>query len=402
MKICAFYCGIILLLCVFINCTSDIEIKNQSFEDLLVIDATITNELKRQEIQITRTYPFGESPSPETEATVKVISNGVDIIFEETEPGVYLSISAFKAETNVAYQLNIVSKNNRSYSSSNQRLTTETQIDNISVVRTVNDDNVDGVAFLANSFDPSNSAKFYKYEFIETFKVIAPLWVNKDAIVTSNVFPDCTVGLVDRPENLRVCYRTEVSNQFNLTTTANLIEDRVDGHLAHFLSNQDYKISHRYSLLIKQLVLSSEGYEYLENLNRFTAEGSAFSQVQTGFLVGNILNDNNNNEKVIGFFEVASVDSQRVFFNYTDFYPNSPLPPYVIDCYETAPPIKIDFDREICGGLINIIENGELIYLEDYDGDPAFMNPGPYDLVPRGCGDCTALGTNIIPDFWTE
>ncbi|WP_151674133.1 DUF4249 domain-containing protein [Patiriisocius marinus] len=396
------FCALFFSFMSLLSCTSDIEFENQTFEDVLVIDATITNEFQRQEVRLTRTYAFGEEPSFETDAMVKVLSNDGDILFEETEPGIYLSISAFKAEPNVDYQLLVITKNNRSYSSTNQSLTTETQIDNIRVDRIVNDDNVDGVAFLVDSFDPTNTAKFYKYEFIETFKVIAPMWVDEDAIVVSDVYPNCDVGLVPRSEDLKVCYRTEVSNQFNLATTATLTEDRVEGHMAHFLSNKNYKMSHRYSMLLKQFVLSSEGYEYLENLNRFTAEGSAFSQVQTGFLVGNIKSDTNVSEKVIGYFEVASVDSQRVFFNYTDFYPPTPLPPYIEDCFISAPPIKVDSQREICSGLINIINNGELIFFKEYNGDPVFVDPGPYYLVPRACGDCTALGTNIIPDFWIE
>ena len=30
------------------------------------------------------------------------------------------------------------------------------------------------------------------------------------------------------------------------------------------------------------------------------------------------------------------------------------------------------------------------------------QNEGPYNLVLRACGDCTVLGSNIIPDFWEE
>jgi hypothetical protein len=397
-----FYSMLVLLMFSFISCTSDIEFENQTFEDVLVIDATITNELRQQEVVLNRTFPFGEMPSAEIGATVKVIANGSEIIFKEAEAGIYLSNSVFEALPNVNYQLNILTKNNVSYSSTIQKLTTETQIDNIAIERIVNDDNVDGVAFKVNSFDASNTAKFYKYEFVETFKVIAPEWVNQDAIVVSDVWPDCIVGLVTRSEDLKVCYRTEVSNQFNLTSTATLLEDRVEGHIGHFLSNQDYKISHRYSLLLKQYVLSGDGYDYLETLERFTAEGSAFSQVQTGALSGNIVNDRNPKEKVIGFFEVASVDSKRVFFNYTDFYPPTPLPPYIEDCFLAAPSIKSDPDREICSGLINVLKNGELIYLRDYEGHPFFTDPGPYLLTARACGDCTALGTNVIPDFWVD
>ncbi len=390
-------------MCSLLSCTSDIEFNNQTLDNLLVIDATITNELKQHEIVLTRTFPFGEDPSAETGAVVSVLANGSEIVFEEQEDGIYRSVSPFKAETTIDYQLKIVTKNNESYSSTIQQLTPETQIDNITVERRVNDDNVDGVAFLVDSFDPSNSAKFYKYEFIETFRIIAPKWVNMDAIVVSDIYPDCELGLVPRSEDKRICYRTETSNQFNLTTTSMLIEDRVEGHVAHFLSNQDYKMSHRYSLLLRQLVLSQAGYEYLETLKRFSTEGSAFSQVQTGFLAGNIQNDTNSSEKIIGFFEVASVATQRVFFNYTDFYPTQPLPPYVEDCFQLSPPIQIDDDRQTCGtAIFGVLQNDLLVFEKEYDGVPLFFEPGPYVLTPRACGDCTALGTNEVPDFWIE
>ncbi|MFT7073169.1 MAG: hypothetical protein ACJA1Z_002070 [Patiriisocius sp.] len=398
----------VLFLSCLISCTSDIEFKNETFESLLVIDATITNELKQQEILLSRTFPFGEEPILETGAMVTVIGDGTAITFNENEAGIYKSITSFSAAPNVVYQLKINTSDGRSYTSAAKTLTTQTQIDAITVDRITNDDGVDGIGLFVDSFDPTNTSKFYKYEYVETFKVIAPLWDKKDAVIAdvfSTVIPICAVALEDRPIDQIVCYRTEVSNQLNITTTTALFEDKIDRHLVRFLSSRDYKVSHRYSLLVRQFVLSEESYNYLETLNRFASEGSVFSQVQTGFLVGNIFSDTNSIEKVIGFFEVASVNEQRVFFNYQDFYPNTALPPFAIPCGLLAPAIKQDPNTFVCGGLINIISSRLAVYLRDYDGNPPISSPagpGPYYMIPRACGDCTALGTNIVPDFWTE
>ena len=50
----------------------------------------------------------------------------------------------------------------------------------------------------------------------------------------------------------------------------------------------------------------------------------------------------NPDDKVIGYFDVASVTSKRIFFNYIDLFPNESLPPYYTECER----IKIYFVTE--------------------------------------------------------
>ena len=44
-----------------ISCTEPYAIQTNTFEDALVIEATITNEFKKQEIKISRTFTFEEN-----------------------------------------------------------------------------------------------------------------------------------------------------------------------------------------------------------------------------------------------------------------------------------------------------------------------------------------------------
>jgi len=389
------------LLFLFLNsgCIEEIQFENESFESALVIYATITNEEKQQEIFLSRTYRFEEGePLFESNATVAISGNGVIYEFEEAEPGNYVSKMAFRAEPNVEYQLQINTNNGRTYTSSPSQLTQTTQIDALYAERETNDDGVNGMSIYVDSYDPTGNSQFYRYEYEETFKIEAPDWKDIDLFVISED-PFCLIGETDRPEEQRICYRTESSIDINQVSTAGLTEDRLSRHLARFVQSDDYKISHRYSLLVKQFVQSEAAHNFFKTLLNFSDDGSLFSQVQPGFVAGNIISEDNPTEKVIGFFEVSSVSTERVFFNYRDFYPNDNLPPYINECMIFTPARFTEhFNKtEVCGPLINIVKGRVLVYYEN-----TFNDFSPYRMVPRVCGDCTVLGRSEPPQFWVE
>ena len=380
------------------SCIKEIGFSTESFESALVIDATITNELKNQEIILSRTYKFEENgPLPEEGAVVKIIGNGIAYLFEEVAPGKYLSQNMFRAVSNIDYELNIVTFNGRSYASNKLQLTQETQIDDLYAERETNDDGVNGMSIYIDSFDPTASSKFYRYEYEETYKIVAPNWVPLDLVVVNDVYPDCEVTFADRGIDQQICYNTVLSQNINQMITENLTEDRVSRHSIRFLRSDDYIISHRYSILVRQFVQSAEAYSFTSTLGEFSGSGSLFSQTQPGFFAGNIFSEANAEEKVIGFFEVSSVDSKRIYFNYSDYYPSEDLPPYVTACVEFAP--KLFNSNGSCGSLITglLYDGYKYVGENDYNN-----NGGPHSVVIRPCGDCTALGSGLAPDFWVD
>ena len=391
------------------SCIEEIEFENESFDSALVIDATITNEDKQHEILLSRTYAFEErGPNPESNANITVTGNGVTYQFTEDEAGNYISESVFSAMPNVEYQIQISTNNGRTYSSSPTQLTQTTQIDALYAVRETNDDGANGMSMYIDTFDPTGNSKYYRYEYEETFRVEPPAFVSQDLVEDFtpseliDLCPECPVKFVFRSQDKRVCYRTETSQSINLTNTNGFTEDRVTRFLTRFVKSDDYKISHRYSILVKQFVHSSEAYSYLEAISRFSGEGSLFSQVQPGFVAGNIVSESNSEEKVIGFFDVASVSEKRIFFNYEDFYPNEPLPPYINSCELRAPfrCVRANNTSFRCGGLINGIRRNLIVYKGMNTGQ--ITRGGAYLMVDRECGDCTALGDIEPPDFWVE
>lgn len=383
-----------------VSCVDEIEFETETFEDALVVEASITNEEKVHEIKLSRTYRFeDDGPTPETNAMVKLISSSGDILFEETEAGKYASVQAFKAMPSINYVLQIETENGRSYTSNETKLTQSTQIDDLYAVRETNDDGVNGMSIYVDTFDPTGNSIYYRYEYDETYKIIAPLWVDKDLIVVADDWPDCFVELVPRPYT-RVCYNTVSSIDNIQGSTAELSEDKLTRFLVREISSENYILSWRYSILIRQYVQSQEAFTYFETLGDLAGDGSLFSQNQPGFISSNIRSESNSEEKVLGFFEVSSVSSKRIFFNYEDYYPNEPQPPYASACLEISPEIDLGHPADLCGPLLVLIEGGDILYYRENE----FPGPreGPYYVVPTECGDCTRLGTTSVPEFWEE
>ncbi|NAY90817.1 DUF4249 family protein [Muricauda sp. JGD-17] len=367
------------------------------FESALVIEATITNEVKQQEILLSRSFEFdADGPISEPNANVRIVDSGGNTFsFSDQGNGLYLSEESFGAQPGVDYQLLVTTSDGRDYNSDQTPLKTGTGIEQITAERIVNNDGQDGMAILVDSFDPSGNSKNYRYEYEETFRVIAPSW-QPVKLVPETEF-GCTMILVRNNDLAQVCYETNNSNQIIQTSTEDLDEDRVENFMVRFISRQNYIISHRYSILVRQFVQSDEAFNFYSTLKELSSSESLFSQTQPGFLQGNVFSSENSEERVLGFFDVSTVSEQRLFFNYDDFYPGEDLPPYIDPCQTSSPVIANE------GGCVlrPIIEIGAGVYAGDSGAEPG-SNQGPYLIVRRICGDCSVLGPQEIPEFWIE
>ncbi|GEP49468.1 hypothetical protein FNO01nite_01400 [Flavobacterium noncentrifugens] len=380
---------------VFSGCTEPYALQTNTFDDMLVVEATITNEMKQQQVKLTRTFRFEDSaPQIETGANVYVTDEENHSYEFDENNGVYLSREAFQAIPGKVYRLNITTSDGKSYNSSSETLTTANQIQDVSV-KVATKDGQRGVQINVKTFDPTNSSKYYRYEYDETYKIIAPKWANLNAVLLPPTAPGEHEGiaLVPRNPDTQICYSTKSSNDILQTTTTDLSEDRTD-FMIRFISSEDYIISHRYSILVRQYVQNLASYEFYKTLKELSGAGSVLSQNQPGFFYGNIKSTNNPDEKVIGFFEVASVASKRIFFNYADLFPGEELPPYYVQCDNVKFLYCFEpIDPECRGAtLITNIRYNWLVY---YSGSMP-----SYTFVPPPCGDCTLFSSNVIPPFW--
>lgn len=387
----------LLLIVGLISCVDEFDFETQAgFESAIVIEATITNEFKTQEIRLTRTFRLEEDgPQAEADATVTVTEGeSVTYNFTDMGEGVYLSTEEFKAQPNRDYQLNIITSDGRTYASEIIQLTASTELDAIVPTRQTNDNSVDGVSLLVNSYDPTGASKYYKYEYEETYKIISRIKTDSVfKLVPTNSGEDL-VTVVPREIEEDVCYNTRISDALILTTTSGLEEDRVSQFPVRFISKRDPIVANGYSILVKQYTLSLEAYTFYETLRDFSGSGSIFSQTQPGFIRGNIKSTQNPDEKVIGFFNVSSFSSQRVFFKFLDVFSSTDIPgTFSPECPETRP--GLDLRMRIRANTIRFLRTATA-------SEPAETGEGPYFVVPRFCVDCRFFGSLEVPDFWED
>ncbi len=400
-----FLISVLLLKVIFIlGCVEEFQPNVETFEDILVVEATITNESKFQKVVLSRTFEFNSEQRPENGADVSIVDNlGNTYTFNNDSNGTYISDEIFKINSTLSYTLRITTANGREYSSTPQNLTSETaQINDVTFKRTQNSNDEDGIEILIDSFDPENNGKYYRFEMEETQRIIVPFWGPREIIIVSDS-PPFKVTDIPNTNNNRVCYKTTVNNSKIIQgVTVGLAEDRLTQFPVRFISSTDSIIRDRYSVLVKQFVQSFEAYNYYRVLNEFSISENIFSENQPGFIEGNIKSISNSNEKVIGFFEVAAVSSKRLFINFTDAFPGVTRPPFFAPC-QTSFPDLVDPNSPDVSPLIDLLKSESVTYLitnEDFFGNPV-ENP-PYEVVSRECGDCTLYGSNIVPDFWID
>ncbi len=405
------YSAFFILLSMLLGCIEEVDfrtLRQEAQTNLLVVEASLTNELKSQEITLSRTYSFDENgPIPEVGATVRVVNEVQnEFLFSEVAPGQYRSNTPFAAQQGVAYTLNFTTRDGSVYSSEPESLEEIAQLQGVLAERITNNLGEEGIAISVNSSSLSGNAAFYRYAYDETYKIIAPNWTSrKFEVITAGIcnsgppFVYEEVVLTERAQEERVCYGNASQKDVILNDASLQSGSNVNKFLVRFIKRDNYILSHRYSILIKQLVQSPKSFSYYSTLRDFSSSESIFSEIQPGFLNGNIKAVANTNELIIGYFDVNYVSSQRIFFNYEDFFPNEALPPYPNNCERLfAPPVDC---VDGCPALLSDQIRFDGVQYIDENADPGGCE-GPFLVTNRSCGDCTALGSNVVPDFWEE
>lgn len=423
---------ILIILSCCLGCVEEFPIDTQlqteiDIENILIIEATITNELINQEVILSRGSNFANDSIViyEQNATVSVVDDlGATFSFNSTSDNLYLSVEPFAAQNGRSYKLFITTSDGEEYESESVVSAGVSSIDNIYAERIISDNEVEGMAIFVDSSNPEGDFNNYRYTYEETYQIIAPNWTSREFEVIREeieftidedtgefleiLYPD--VRLVPRDQEEQVCFNTVFSNEIILSEGLLLNSSRTDRNQVRFINRNNPILSHRYSILVKQFLQSPNAANFYNTLFQFSQNENLFSEIQPGLIEGNIKSISNSNNLVIGYFEVASVTERRLFFDYADFFPDEALPPYFDDlnCERLfAPPLGNPlrdgpFSMDECGvprPLIDYINAEEIEFaLSSGQG----LCEGPYFVTLRPCGDCTALGTNKIPEFWVE
>jgi len=395
------YILVTLISCILfaLNCREEIELETETFESVLVVEATITNELKQQEVKVSRTFLLEQDSEQilENNAEVRVTDNtGNSFNFSQNAEGVYLSESAFQAQPELIYTLHVTTVNGENYKSNTTTLTPQASISNL-YAELVNGEDIT-VFIDVNGIE--NNAQYFRYQWEETYKIIAPNHSNFDVTIinydVSNGNTTYNVNITPREQEEKICYSTKKSTDIIQASSSQLQSNIIRRLPIRVLNKNNPKLITRYSLLITQITQNIESYSYYKTINELGNTASILSSNQPGSIQSNINALNNANEKVLGFFNVASVTSERIYFNYFDFGVSEP------DYFYECPILELSYDDNTSedGDTNERIKLYQLLELANYKQVNGF---GPkYYITRPECGDCTSFSSNIQPDFWID
>ena len=169
-------------------------------------------------------------------------------------------------------------------------------------------------------------------------------------------------------------------------STAKLAQDIVHLPLIN-IPSASIKLGVLYAVLVKQYVWSKDGYEFLERMKKNTESVGSVFDAQPSELNGNIHCTSNPGQPVIGYFNICTIQQQRIFIR------NAELPDwrYLIGC-------GIEIEIENNPDSIAKKASGLLPTSPRLTGP--FGSVLTFYAAPAECVDCTLRGTNVKPTYW--
>jgi hypothetical protein len=257
----------------------------------------------------------------------------------------------------------------------------------------------DGINIYANTHDPKNSTRYYRWDYEETYifhSNYPSTWKsNGDTVLIRDMVND----------QIYSCWRSDTSSTIVLGSSAKLSQDVISNNPITFISATSEKLTKKYSILLRQYGLTSDAYTFWQNLKKNTEQlGSIFDPEPTN-INGNIHSVTNPAEPVIGYISVGSTATKRIFISSdklpTNFIPDPIYPNCQLDSFLFVylPP----------GSKTPI--NQENLYFNANKGAQYPLIPVSAITTPMGtvlghtgadaeCVDCTLRGTNKQPSFW--
>jgi hypothetical protein len=376
------------------QCTETFPIATIEFENILIVESTLTDEIKRQGVRLSRTIGLEEFVLDIVDNAEVWIedSNGTVFTFsQDSETQTYLSDIEFQAEANILYTLKINTPDGRGYTSKAVEVPPRSPIKQV-YSEFVSEVGKEGVQVFVDSDNAMGDAEYFRYEYEETYKVKLPANAKFDwEIVNVNNFSGSyQIEITPREwTDKQFCYPTISSKGIIQTSTDGLAENSIVGFPVRFIYKNDPALRERYSILVKQYIQSLEAHTFYQILEDLGSGGDLLSQGQPGHVPGNIVSNTEPDEKVLGYFEASSVSSQRIYFDHTDF--GLELPPYFVECEWL---VSREISRELFRRKLEF-ENYQ-IYTFDDDNGPI------YSIVQSECSECATFSTHIKPEFWED
>ena len=342
--------------------------------NLLVVDGFLDGTDGSCTVVLSRSQNVSDSKSSpiEKKATVHLEdSEGKVYTLKEANNGNY-SVSNVTIDTHIKYRLNIKTEAGKSYQSDYVEIKSTPPIDNVTWKATDQ-----GIQFYVSTHDDEKKSIYYQYRFVETWAYVAPFPSNYEF---QNGVP------VPRFNDIYHCWATGPSSKISIATSVKLSDDVISNFPFYIIPKPSEKYLIRYSILVKQNVLTSEAYNYWQQLQKNTEKIGTLFDPQPSQIVSNVQNVDDVNEPVLGYFNAGLTTEKRIFISLSEL----PQGWFFRDTQCRADTVlNADLGRHLGDILIGGLYRG------------SDLNPYGYLYTSATCGDCRASGGTLTkPDFW--
>lgn len=335
---------LVVLVLLTISCVDPYGVTIKGSRGYLIVEGTL-NDLEEQDgIRIARTDPSSEFLSsefsktiftrsqeqfPETKAIVTIIINGTETIaLAEVDDGFYKYPVGFRGIVGNSYQLNIKRANGDSYSSTIDQMLPVAPFEN--VFEEFNPEGTgtptnSGILLASNDFyvdfnDPPGEQNFYKWEWTswELKEYCATCQQGRynpyeieEGVLTGDCFRDLTLEF----STVYDYYCQESSWRIFRNTDLLLFADSfTDGQTqkAKKVAQIPLYQSNPALVSIRQASLQPNAYRYFKLLEDQSINTGTLADTPPAPIRGNIYNDADDREIVLGYFVVSSVYEERI------------------------------------------------------------------------------------------
>lgn len=230
-----------------------------------------------------------------------------------------------------------------------------------------------------DSHDPAEQAKYFLWDMVETWEYHSPFpsyfkVVGKDIVRR------------DPHDGIGICWGEARSPNVLVYDASQLTTPIVNNFQLTRIPASSFKLSIRYSLLVRQLAISKEAFKYWTTLKNTTESIGGLFDTQLSRVTGNLTSSDG--KPVLGYFGSSDVVERRIFINHDE------LPEAFGDKSESE---ICSFTRDLVlipGSSLAIVTENTL--LVEYDSPS-----GGYYTADPVCIDCRRRGGKLSkPDFW--
>ncbi len=274
--------------------------------NFLVVDGFINaNPNEATTIVLSRSKNLGDSiPNiPELHAQVSIVSNSGSSynLIDVNNSGNYIS-ATLNLNASSQYQIKIITADGHHYVSDMVAVKKSPPIDSLTWTQD------SSLTVYLYAHDPNNNTVYYKWNFIETWEHYSPVqtfWVQNNGIIS----------YADTTNQIDSCWSTANSATIITGTSVSLAQDVISKAPITTIPRNDVKIKARYSILVNQIPLTVDAYNYWSLIQKNSQELGTLFDPQPSQLTGNIHPITNPNEPVIGYISAATTTQKRIFVN---------------------------------------------------------------------------------------